>query len=142
MPLVSYRCVVTYFPILHQQNIGALSSCPDMDTIKAVCPKLSEAIEMLENDLCIGRVGNYIGVYEVSKGLESYLPMPNAQPQLGQQGIRSSVATLLFKTYAKASKEVLDEFVEKLAQIHPWEHPVIEVSEIELWEPDPKPPSP
>ena len=61
----------------------------------------------------VGRIGRYAAVYELGRGVESFLPQAAANPRSGEAGNRTSVPSIAFKTYVKGSGSALDEFVKK-----------------------------
>jgi hypothetical protein len=68
-----------------------------------------------------GRLGVYRDVSELNLGQERFSREGNPQ--------RAHWATVTLTTYAQqASFEELEAFVQRVAKVHPWEHPVIECS--------------
>jgi len=94
------------------------------------CPALKDAHKLLLKSDPIGRVGNYCGVYELSVGAEAYTPDTGSNPGEGVIGVEEIMRVIFFNTYcnveATSYKDVVT-FIDKLAYVHPWEHPVIKL---------------
>lgn len=82
----------------------------------------------------LGDFGAYTGVCEVAIGLEAFTAARHAKPTLGAAGERSHSATAVLTTYARHSipPERLDAILAELCALHPWEVPVIEVTDVTL----------
>lgn len=87
------------------------------------------AVVRAENPL--GDFDLYKGVCEISVGWESFLPAPAARPTLGSAGERSLSPTAIIRTYADPSSDI-SAALSALMAAHPWEVPVIELSELDL----------
>jgi hypothetical protein len=100
------------------------------DKIFLCCPALRDAHALLLESDPIGRIGNYRGVYELGLGLEAYTPDVGSNPGHGVVGIEELIRTITFVTYCDinaTSYDYIVKFIEQLAKIHPWEHPVIKL---------------
>jgi len=116
--------------------------CPiSLDTFKAL---LTGNLAAIESDptaakmLAIIRAANplgdfdlYRGVFELSLGMEGFTPTARAQPTEGKAGIPALSPTAVITTYVDAGAdrgEVLAA-LDELMRAHPWEVPVIELSD-------------
>ncbi len=100
-------------------------------------PQLRPLLDFLEGSAEFGRLGPYAGVSETLLGVESFTPLPAASPTLGHPGQRSHSPTAVLVTYApgELAPDRLEEALQRLAALHPWETPVIEVTRVELLRP-------
>jgi hypothetical protein len=80
----------------------------------------------------LGDFGRYAGVVEAALGIEIFTPTSEAQPALGHAGATSHSPTVILTSWADADAPGLDEAVAAIAAAHPWEVPVIELSEARL----------
>nr|WP_221236642.1 hypothetical protein [Novosphingobium taihuense] len=87
------------------------------------------AVIRAENPL--GDFDLYKGVCEIAPGWESFQPGAAARPTLGTSGERSLSPTAILTTYADAGADI-SESLAALMDVHPWEVPVIELSEVDL----------
>lgn len=78
----------------------------------------------------LGGFGNYHHVFESSAGFEGFTVAEGANPTLGHVGQRTISPTFVFTTYFDDSLEerTVQDLVQQIVDIHPWEVPVIEVS--------------
>ncbi|MEO3941016.1 hypothetical protein V3C41_08055 [Paenarthrobacter nicotinovorans] len=78
----------------------------------------------------LGGFGNYHHVFESSAGFEGFTVAEGAKPTLGTVGQRTISPTFVFTTYFDDSLDhrTVQELVQRIVDIHPWEVPVIEVS--------------
>lgn len=106
----------------------------DLASLSAACKTLPKVLDLLERSSPIGCLGRYASAYELSIGLEGFTPLEGANPTHGEIGRRESIATLCLKTYAPGdtSQESIEAFIRALVDIHPWEHPAIEVHRAQL----------
>ena len=130
--IVSFKRIRTYLPLPE----GAL---PDntAEALEDRCPSLKQALALLRESDPIGRVGQYAAVYGASTASGGSLPLPGSHPVDAEVNAMESACAVSFSTYAAASVplEAIQAFVERLAALHPWEHPVIEINDIALWMP-------
>lgn len=80
----------------------------------------------------LGNFGRYTGVVEAALGIEIFTPGAGAQPTLGQAGVTSHSPTVILTTWAEAGSATLDFALTAIKAAHPWEVPVIEMSETRL----------
>lgn len=89
-------------------------------------------LDVIHESERFGRLGNYGDVAEIHLGRERF-------SQRGE-GMIARWTTTTITTYAQhASFEELEAFVKRVAEVHPWEHPVIECSGPQgtfTWSPD------
>ena len=131
----AYKVIRTYIPI----NVTPPKKWPMSESqIIEISPPLSQIIDYLRDSDPVGKIGNYGGVYEIGLGLEGYVPLKFSHPTLGNKNTSEETPSISFSTYAAntVKKEVISNFVEGLASLHPWEHPVIEIVSIQLWMPN------
>jgi hypothetical protein len=97
-------------------------------------PAIAALLAAIEHSTDIGNFGRYTGVCEVTVGLEAFTPQAGADPTLGRAGERTVSPTATLTTYVSADvgDERLGELIGRLAELHPWEVPVIEVATIRL----------
>ena len=97
-------------------------------------PSFARLLAALRADNPLGDFGLYQAVAEVSPCWELFQPQNGASPTLGAAGA-SQVSTNLMVTIHVAAEAPETEFaavLDWLVSIHPWEVPVIEISEAEL----------
>lgn len=91
-------------------------------------------LAILRDDACLGNFGQYRGVAEVTPCWELFEPQPGAVPAQGEVGHRQASTNLLVTLHVDAavSQDQFDAVVTRLVDAHPWEVPVIEVSDAVL----------
>lgn len=97
-------------------------------------PFFSRLLVLLHADNPLGDFGLYKSVAEVSPCLELFQPQGDAKPAHGRPG-QSEVSTNLMVTIHVDSAVAGQDFealLDQLVASHPWEVPVIEISEAEL----------
>lgn len=94
-------------------------------------PALAPLLAILRAENCLGDFGLYRAVAEVSPCLELFEAQQGARPTLGEAGQAQASTNLMVTIHADArvSQAVFDRAVAELVAAHPWEVPVIEVSE-------------
>jgi hypothetical protein len=80
----------------------------------------------------LGDFGSYTGVVEVALGLEVFTPTAAARPVQGRAGETSHVPMVIMTTWADADSAALDAAIAAIAAAHPWEVPVIELSQARM----------
>ncbi|SEI02874.1 MULTISPECIES: hypothetical protein [unclassified Leifsonia] len=96
---------------------------------------LSEDLRPLRNVIEttseLGDFGAYTDVVEMSLGVETFLVGDSANATLGARGERCVSPTLVVTTYLSAglSAARVDQVISEFVSAHPWEVPVIELSE-------------
>lgn len=124
--LIRIRCPVS--PQIWRDVAGGDLAALERD------PAAGAMIAVIRADNPLGDFGLYRGVFEASFGLEGFIPAASARPTLGTAGAASLSPTVIITTYAAADADlvVLNAAIEALVRAHPWEIPVIEVTEVEL----------
>lgn len=77
----------------------------------------------------LGDFGSYRGVFEAALGIEVFTPTAAASPVLGVAGETSHSPTLILTSWADADSAGLEAAIAAIAAAHPWEVPVIEMSD-------------
>jgi hypothetical protein len=80
----------------------------------------------------VGDFGRYTGVVEAALGIEIFTPGETARPALGQAGVTSHSPTIILTSWIDAGSPGLAAAVAAIRAAHPWEVPVIELSESRL----------
>ena len=93
-------------------------------------PGLAEFLHAVEQFPDLGDFGNYKHVFESAIGFEGFSCGEGATPTLGRVGEQTLSPTFVFTTYFDAAldESVLEQAIQELVAIHPWELPVIEVT--------------
>lgn len=94
-------------------------------------PAAAAMLAVIRADNPLGDFKLYNGVCEISPGWESFQPGPDAKPTMGSAGERPLSPTAIITTYADADAD-LAPALDALMAAHPWEIPVIELSEVQL----------
>ena len=97
-------------------------------------PSFVNLLVALRADNPLGDFGLYQAVAEVSPCWELFQPQGEAKPTLGAAG-QSQVSTNLMVTIhvdAEVAEDAFEMILDWLVSIHPWEVPVIEISEAQL----------
>ncbi|MGB7654078.1 MAG: hypothetical protein WBL74_01225 [Novosphingobium sp.] len=97
-------------------------------------PSFAKLLTALRADNPLGDFGLYQAVAEVSPCWELFRPQGDAKPTLGAAG-QSQVSTNLMVTIhvdAATGDDTFEALLGWLVAIHPWEVPVIEISDVEL----------
>lgn len=97
-------------------------------------PSFSRLLAALRADNPLGDFGLYQAVAEVTPCWELFQPQGGANPTLGTAG-QPQVSTNLMVTIHVDAEAPVAEFeavLDWLVALHPWEVPVIEISEAEL----------
>ena len=130
-----FYVIRTYLPLTCEPNAECLAS---IDTLRDVCPDFGKIFDLMQASDPIGRVGKYAGVYGVALAAGGDVPMLGSHPvgATPEQPERASIIT--FTTYASRDVPLsqVHAFVEEIAKLHVWEHPVIEITEAQLWMPN------
>ena len=79
----------------------------------------------------LGDFAEYQGVFELSIGLEGFTPAPGAQPTVGTRGAHTLSPTAIITTYFRTGADpgAVEAALDALLRAHPWETPVIEVTD-------------
>jgi hypothetical protein len=105
----------------------------DLTAVSAV----AEILRTFRESGFAGSVGAYKAVAEISSGVETFVPTADAAPTHGVADLASTVPSARLVTYIPAGTpgEELDRLVGAVADVHPWEHPLIELDRVSLWMP-------
>lgn len=97
-------------------------------------PVLSAMLAIIRDHPALGDFGLYDGVAEVTPGWETFAPGPAATPTLGHSGATTISPTVTLTTWITegAGQAALDAALAALLAAHPWEVPVIELTESRL----------
>ena len=143
LSLCSARRITVYCPVSRDGWLALLAG--DATRLETE-PGIAPLFDVLRSHPEFGSLGPYRSVYEVTGGHESFTPGAGARPTLGRPGEVSTTVSVAVTTYVSGahSEARLAELVRALAQAHPWELPVIEVTDVRVLEaPDrPHPASP
>ncbi|ELP66768.1 hypothetical protein ACKI1I_26160 [Streptomyces turgidiscabies] len=120
------RRVKAFWPV----SEDTLAACArgDLDTLRSD-ESFASLLRVLESSPELGDFGVYGDVFEVTFGAEGFTVRPGARPALGSVGGRFLSATVAVTTYVDSvTDEDLARVLARLADAHPWEIPVIELS--------------
>ncbi|MEU5633206.1 hypothetical protein ACH47C_22745 [Streptomyces rishiriensis] len=121
------RAIKVYWPVAE----ATLAACAkgDLDALRAD-ESFASLLHVLEASPELGDFGVYDDVFEVALGAEGFTIRPGARPSLGSVGGRVLSSTLAVTTYvdAAADDDALAQVLARIADAHPWEIPVIELS--------------
>lgn len=122
------RKLRVHWPI-HAVSLRRLAE-GDLEVLKAD-PGLASLFDTLESCPELGDFGNYRHVFESSLGFEGFTASEAANPTLGRAGERTLSPTFVLTTYLDADlgDETVDRLLERMMEVHPWEVPVIELSD-------------
>lgn len=97
-------------------------------------PVLSEMHRIIRDQPALGDFGIYDGVAEIGLGWETFAPTADAQPTLGAAGETSVSPTVTLTTWIDpaAPADVVDAALAALMAAHPWEVPVMELTETRM----------
>jgi len=125
MPLKECSVIRIYVPLEMEEMSDELPQ--SQGRLRTRSPYLSKILDILATSEGVGQLGNYCSVYELADGEEWYTPMQSAHPNLGKPEVESGVRIAVVTTYAVGmSRPQIEDFLEKVVRVHPWEHPVIE----------------
>ena len=125
------RRITIHCPIA-SQTFAALAA-GDLAAIERD-PCAAEILALIRSDNPLGDFGVYRGVFEVALGLEGFKATEDARPALGRAGADMLSPTAIITTYvaSDAAADEVDAMIAALARAHPWEVPVIELSDVLL----------
>jgi hypothetical protein len=91
---------------------------------------LSTLLQAVEQFQDLGDFGNYKHVFESGVGFEGFTCAAGAAPTLGEVGKQTFSPTFVYTTYFNAALEdaIVEQFLSRIVDIHPWELPVIELT--------------
>mgnify|MGYP006274749565 CR=1 FL=1 len=124
--------------ILPVENTAPQSLPLKMSEAITICPVLEDILTLLGKSDPIGREGNYECVYSILPGIGGFVPGEGASPVNGKPGITASGPNYVFRTHAPVDIDfsLVENFINAVAAIHPWEHPTISLTRPVLWAPD------
>lgn len=95
---------------------------------------LSAIIGVVRSDTPLGDFDNYKSVIELAPGWEMFTPDATARPTLGQAGSHAASPTAILTIYipGNVADEAVSRAIDRIMDAHPWEVPVIEISETSL----------
>ena len=94
-------------------------------------PVAAKMLSIIRDRNPLGDFDLYQGVFELSFGVEGFTATDRAQPTAGERGRATLSPTVIITTYvdAAASRAEVAAVIEDLVRAHPWEVPVIELSD-------------
>jgi hypothetical protein len=97
-------------------------------------PSLASLLDILRADNPLGDFGPYQAVAELAPGRELFRPGPEARPALGEahRDEHSPSVMVTIHVPAETAGPKLDAAIDALLAAHPWEVPVVEVTEVRL----------
>ena len=130
--LISARRITIYCPIAPATVAAIARGDP---TALLHDPRAAGVLALIERSPDLGNFGRYKGVYEIGFGAEAFTPEPDARPTVGAAGKRTLSPTAAITTYVPSaiSTARLVAWLAAVADAHPWEVPVIDVIEIQLF---------
>jgi hypothetical protein len=106
---------------LTRGEVDALASDPTARPLLAV----------LRADPALGDFGLYRSVFAIEAGLEGFTPAEDAEPAFGAPGEPALTPAVVVTSYIDAAvpPDAINRAVQALLDVHPWQTPVIELSE-------------
>ena len=95
---------------------------------------LAEMVRIIRSGSALGDFGIYKSVIEISPGWELFTSGPDAAPTMGESGSSSTSPTAILTIYIaqEAPSDLVDRGVAAILKAHPWEVPIVEMSETSL----------
>lgn len=95
---------------------------------------LAAIMAVVRADNPLGDFGIYKSVMEVSSGWELFTPGYDAKPTLGEPGTATASPTVVLTIYlpSDAAPDAMSAAMTAILAAHPWETPVIELSDTTL----------
>ncbi len=134
MPLVDVYALTIVIPIT---GTGKLASGTDFEALLGLGTPMDKILALIQASAPIGRLGQYDGVVEISPGFEGFVPRMGSKPRHGASGKFSTVPSLSVLTFAPLDTPppALERFLQQVIELHPWEHPIIQVEKRQVWVP-------
>ena len=125
------RAVRIHCPVATETLTALLSG--DTTTLNRD-PVLSAMLAVIREQPALGDFGLYNGVAEVALGWETFAPGPAAKPTLGASGEVALSPTVTLTTWIGegTSDIAVEAALDALLAAHPWEVPVIELTETQV----------
>lgn len=120
-----------YCPLDDQtRRLVAAGNLAEIDKASA----LGSMLEIIGREGPLGDFGAYRSVVELSPGWELFTPGPQARPTLGTPGKAEISATAVLTVYmdGHASDADVAQAIDAIMAAHPWEVPVVELTETSL----------
>ncbi len=107
------------------------------DVLKAA-PALQGILDFLAQAHPFARLGRYDGNFEIQLGFEGFTPRVGSNPHFGQADEKSVLPSLTLTTFVTERVDTgkIEKFVDGIRANHPWEHPVIVITEARIFVPD------
>lgn len=127
--LQTFSRMAVYVPI------SAANDLADSDITSA--NEVQAFLQIFREHDFAGSVGTYNAVVEISRGTETFVPSEASFPTHGKINAPSAVISARLVTYLPigTTREELGALIDEIVSAHPWEHPVLEVDQVELWMP-------
>lgn len=114
------------------------SDVTDIAQLIASDPALAAVVAVIDRHTADAPLGEYASVCQYALASGSYIPQTGAHPTVGSAGARSvgravHVTTFLIKSSFDQTR--LETFLNDLYDVHPFEHPILELTETVLWLP-------
>lgn len=115
-------CPVSYATL----RVMVMGEDPDLDGETA----LQEMLSIIRGDSALGDFGIYKSVVELAPGWELFTPGTAARPALGEAGRSTLSPTVILTIYIAEDTpgDWLDRALSAIIEAHPWEVPVIELT--------------
>lgn len=135
--MTGYHRVTIALPLRQNFNSVSAQGCVfTREWIIDAAPAAQPILQAMEQ-AGVSQVGHYEGVYHAWLVSEGYMPTAGACPTEGEIGQHSVVPSLKMQFFVPATmpKDQFDQLLKYVWDIHPWEHPMIEVEKISLIHP-------
>lgn len=133
MPLLEGYSIRIHVPCQHMPNLPLTWA-----EVQKACPALDDILAYLAQAHPFARLSKYDGNFELEIGFEGFTPRRGSNPHFGQADVPSRLPSITLTTFVTERVEApaLEKFVNEVRKRHPWEHPVIVVSESKIFVPD------
>jgi hypothetical protein len=109
-----------------------------LDSIRAKADsRVRDVVEAMAAVTGVTPIGHYDHIYEMDVGFEGYRAARGASPRYGRVGQDVRLGRVAITSFIEhdASPVTLENIVEAVRAVHPWEHPIIEFTECLLYLP-------
>lgn len=133
MPLLDGYCIKIHVPCQSMPNLPLV-----WHEVEKACPALSDILDYLAQAHPFARLGKYDGNFELEIGFEGFTPRVGSNPTHGQADVKSRLPSITLTTFVteRVTDSLLADFITEIRKRHPWEHPVIIVSEARIFVPE------